>query len=520
MFSVVIPAYNEAKTLEENVERLVNFLKENFEEFEIIIAEDGSTDGTDEIARKLAERYEFLRHLHSDVRLGKGKAVFTGIKNARYSTVVYMDADMSTDLNNLKDLLDALEKGYDIAIGSRIIESSETTRPLFREIPSRIYNLMVRFMLGSKIRDHQCGFKAFRKERILEICEKVKDNHWFWDTELLILAQRKGLKIKEIPVRWRHSENSSVSVFKTSFYLLSRLIRYSERFFLGFSVLTALLIFAGLLYVGKPERIFVAFTEINPTLVTAGFAIYPFSFLLRGLRYEMLMKRLGGNAGVSYGFMSVAVSQTLNVLTPVRIGDLSRAYLYSRRDVAYQKSFSALTAERIYDIMSVLIIAVVSMVFIGMLYLNILLYGSAFFALAVLAVVLVSKLKGYIPEIMKDARGLLFSRKLVIYLPISLCIWMIDVFVCYTILMSFGKVSLAIAAFAVSMGNVVKAFPITPGGIGAYEATLALIISSAISSDKAIAVAIADHAIKNVSTLLLGFLSSLKMGIGIREMRE
>jgi len=520
MFSVVIPAYNEAKTLEENVEKLVGFLKENYDEFEIIIAEDGSTDGTDEIARELAERYEFVRHLHSDERLGKGKAVFNGIKNARYSAVVYMDADLSTDLKNLGDLLDALEKGYDIVVGSRVIEASETKRPLFREIPSRVYNLMVRLMLGSKISDHQCGFKAFRKEKIIEIGEKVKDNHWFWDTELLVLAQRNGLRIKEIPVKWRHGENSSVSVFKTSVYLLSRLLRHSERFFLGFSILTALLIFAGLFYVGKPERIFVAFTELNPGLIMTGFAVYPLSFLLRGLRYEMLMKRLGGNISVSYGVMSVAVSQTLNVLTPVRIGDLGRAYLYSRKNVAYQKSFSALTAERIYDIMSVLIIAVVSMVFIGMLYLNILLYGSAFFVLAVLAVLLVSKLKGYIPDIMKDARGLLFSRKLVIYLPISLGIWIIDVFVCYIILMSFGKFSLAISAFAISMGNIVKAFPITPGGIGAYEATLALIISSVISSDKAIAVAIADHAIKNTSTLLLGFFSSLKMGISIREMRE
>ncbi|WP_457591438.1 dolichyl-phosphate beta-glucosyltransferase [Geoglobus sp.] len=225
MLSVIIPAHNEAGRLERSVERLSEYLRKNFDEFEIIIAEDGSTDGTDRIAKRLAERYGFVRHIHSDERLGKGKAVFEGIKNARYPVVIYMDADLSTDLTHIKELIRAINEGYDIAIGSRLVRGSETKRPFVRELPSRVYNLLVRLMLGSKIRDHQCGFKAFKRDVILELGRKVKDNHWFWDTELLVLAQREGLRIREIPVRWEHGGESKVNVLRDSAYMFRSILR-------------------------------------------------------------------------------------------------------------------------------------------------------------------------------------------------------------------------------------------------------------------------------------------------------
>lgn len=520
MFSVIIPAHNEAGRLEKSIERLAGYLKENFDEFEIIIAEDGSTDGTDRIARRLAEKYEFVRHIHSDERLGKGRAVFEGIKNARYPVVIYMDADLSTDLSHVRHLIQAINEGYDIAIGSRLVKGSETKRPFLRELPSRVYNLLVRLMLKSRIRDHQCGFKAFRRDVVLELGKKIKDNHWFWDTELLILAQREGLKIKEIPVRWKHSDDGSVNVLKTSAYLFSKLIRYSERGFLYFSLAVTLLIFASLIYIANPEKLMYAFRSLDPTKIVLAFLIYPLSFLLRGLRFELLMRDIRGGVSIGYAVMATSISQTLNVITPVRIGDLGRAYVYAKKDVAYQTSFSGLAAERIYDVIAILIIAFASIVFVGTGYFNMLIYALAFLGLIILGVIFLSRTRGYVARVMEDAKSLIFSGKALIFIPLSTAIWLIDVLVCYVILSPFGSVKLYLPAFAVAMGNVVKILPLTPGGVGTYEATLTLILSSAVSSNEALAVAIADHAVKNISTLLLGLISSLKLGISLREMRS
>jgi len=225
MISVVLPAYNEANRLRESVEKILDYLEKNFKEFEIIIAEDGSKDGTDRIARELSERYEFVRHLHSKERLGRGKALNNAIRSAKYEFVLYMDVDLSTDLRHVRDVVKALNDGYDIAIGSRLLKESDASRPLHRDIPSRIYNFLVRFLLRSKIRDHQCGFKAFRRSRIIDLLDEIEDNHWFWDTEILVLAQRRGLKIAEIPVRWRHGGKSKVNLTRDSIYMFKNIIR-------------------------------------------------------------------------------------------------------------------------------------------------------------------------------------------------------------------------------------------------------------------------------------------------------
>lgn len=225
MITVILPAYNEAERLETAFNRLREYMESNFDEFEIIIAEDGSRDGTDEIARSIAKKYEFVTHLHSDERLGRGKALNKAIKSAKFEFVMYMDVDLSTDLKHVKDVYEALSEGYDVAIGSRLLAESIAERPAFREIPSRAYNLLVRLLLGSRIKDHQCGFKGFRKSRIIPILDRIRDNHWFWDTELLILAQREGLRIKEIPVRWEHGGESKVNVLRDSMYMFRSILR-------------------------------------------------------------------------------------------------------------------------------------------------------------------------------------------------------------------------------------------------------------------------------------------------------
>ncbi len=221
--SIVLPAYNEAKNIEKAVKAVIETMEKTNYDYEVIIAEDGSTDGTDRIASKLADGRRVI-HLHSDRRLGRGKALNRAFTFAKGEVVAFLDVDLSTDMSHLPELIDsALRHG--IAIGTRLSKDSVTERPLKRDLPSRVYNFLVRLLLKSKVSDHQCGFKAFRKDVILSIIPEVKDNHWFWDTEVLVIAQRKGYRIVEIPVRWRQGEETRVNVAKDSLYMFKCLLK-------------------------------------------------------------------------------------------------------------------------------------------------------------------------------------------------------------------------------------------------------------------------------------------------------
>ena len=210
--SLVLPAYNEAKRLRNTVEKVALRLSDITSSFEIIIAEDGSTDGTERIAKELARELSFVRHLHSDTRLGRGRALNRAFRATKGDILVYIDVDLATDLIHLQDLIDFIRAGYDIATGSRMLKGSDVKRSITRLVASKGFNFLTRLFLKSELRDHQCGFKAFRRDSLFAIMDDVKDKHWFWDTELLVRAQRAGYKIKEFPVRWRCSGDTKVDM--------------------------------------------------------------------------------------------------------------------------------------------------------------------------------------------------------------------------------------------------------------------------------------------------------------------
>jgi glycosyltransferase AglD len=216
--SVVFPAYNEADYLESAVEKTTQALNEFTNSYEIILAEDGSADGTAERSEELAQKYTYVRHIHGEKRLGRGTALNNAFKQSHGEVLVYMDLDLATDLKYLKPLAEAITvEGYDFATGSRMLPESKVERTLRRSISSKSYNFLVRHMLGSKLRDHQCGFKAFKREPTLELLDTVVARHWFWDTEIMVRAQRKGYKIKEIAVEWRSGRATKVNLFKDSY---------------------------------------------------------------------------------------------------------------------------------------------------------------------------------------------------------------------------------------------------------------------------------------------------------------
>lgn len=224
--SLILPAYNEAVRLADTVDRVTESLKQISPDFEIIIAEDGSTDGTDDVARKLAAQHSYIKHIHSDERQGRGKALNRAFKAATGDILCYIDVDLATDMTHLKELIEAISlDNYDFATGSRMMPNSSVKRPMKRGIASQGYNFLVRAVLNSTLYDHQCGFKSFKRRPLFKLMDKVKDPHWFWDTELFVLAQDYGYKIKEFPVNWAHGGTTKVSLRKDIFKMGSQIFR-------------------------------------------------------------------------------------------------------------------------------------------------------------------------------------------------------------------------------------------------------------------------------------------------------
>lgn len=215
--SVVLPAYNEAARIESTVERTAAALSGIASSFEIIIAEDGSIDGTDRISSALAQIHDFVVHLHSDERQGRGRALKRAFRIAKGDILCYIDVDLATDMKHLKELIQYISNDYDFATGSRMLPESNVKRPFKRGFASKGFNFITRLMLGSKLYDHQCGFKAFKRQSLFALLDKVKDTHWFWDTELFVRAQRAGYRVKEFPVNWKHGGTTKVNLVKDVF---------------------------------------------------------------------------------------------------------------------------------------------------------------------------------------------------------------------------------------------------------------------------------------------------------------
>ncbi|HJK38115.1 MAG TPA: glycosyltransferase, partial [Methanocorpusculum sp.] len=151
-----------------------------------------------------------VRLLHSDERQGRGRALNRALAESNGEIFCYYDVDLATDIKHLPELLTRIEDGADIATGSRLMPESKIIRSGDREFASRSYNTLVRLFLGSCLRDHQCGFKAYRADVLRELVPKIRAPHWFWDTESVVLAQRAGLRVDEFPVVWTQGPGTTV----------------------------------------------------------------------------------------------------------------------------------------------------------------------------------------------------------------------------------------------------------------------------------------------------------------------
>ena len=164
-------------------------------------------------------------HLHSEKRQGRGRALNRAFKASSGEILGYIDVDLATDMNHLKELIQSIRDGYDFATGSRMLPESNVKRSFKRGFASKGFNSLTRLVLGSKLYDHQCGFKSFRRKALFSLIDDIKDTHWFWDTELLVRAQRKGFKVKEFPIVWKHGGATKVNLVKDVFGMGSQIFR-------------------------------------------------------------------------------------------------------------------------------------------------------------------------------------------------------------------------------------------------------------------------------------------------------
>jgi len=227
---VVIPVHNEERSLPDSVIRLRDRLALEFDfPFRVTIADNASSDGTAELARSLARDLTSVHYLRIEQK-GRGRALRAAWSASDAEVVAYMDVDLSTDLAHLPALLEALLAGRgDIVVGSRLARGAQVTRGIKRELLSRSYNALLRMALGAGFSDAQCGFKAARSEVVRALLPLIEDDSWFFDTELLYLAQRNAFSIREIPVRWVDDPDSRVDIVRTAIDDLKGIARLQRR---------------------------------------------------------------------------------------------------------------------------------------------------------------------------------------------------------------------------------------------------------------------------------------------------
>jgi putative flippase GtrA len=231
---IVVPVFNEQDDLGPSIERLNAFLDGQFPFSTVVtIADNASTDGTWQRATDLAASLDRVRAVHLDAK-GRGRALQYVWTMSTARVVAYMDVDLSTDLNALLPLVAPLLSGHsDVAIGSRLSRSSRVVRGPKREVISRGYNLLLRTTLRARFSDAQCGFKAMRVECARALLPHVRDTSWFFDTELLVLAERSGLRIAEVPVDWVDDPDSQVDIVSTAIADLRGMVRLGRSLLRG-----------------------------------------------------------------------------------------------------------------------------------------------------------------------------------------------------------------------------------------------------------------------------------------------
>jgi glycosyltransferase involved in cell wall biosynthesis len=212
-YSIVIPAFNESQRLGATLEKVLAYVGQQGWDAEVIVVNDGSRDNTAQIVREFAAKSPIVRLVENPGNRGKGYSVRNGVLNSRGDVVVFSDADLSSPIEEMPKLLGALASGADIAIGSRWLRAELQTQrqSLHRQLFGRMFNLLMRIVLGLRFKDTQCGFKGFTRRAAQKIFPLERIERWGFDPEILFLARKFGLRTEEVPVHWGHSGGTRIN---------------------------------------------------------------------------------------------------------------------------------------------------------------------------------------------------------------------------------------------------------------------------------------------------------------------
>ena len=229
--TVIIPAYNEEKRLGGTLEKIRAYLDGKPWSYEVIVVDDGSRDGTVDLVEKWEKQYPQLRHVKNASNRGKGFSVRNGMLRGKGRLLLFTDSDLSTPIEDIDKLMDAIDGGCDIAIGSRAVEGSDivVSQPAYRVFMGKVFNLLVRIIFASSIRDTQCGFKLFRREAAEVIFPRQTIWRFGFDVEIVFIGERLGYRVCEVPVIWENSEETKVSALRDSVSMFLDLIRIRWR---------------------------------------------------------------------------------------------------------------------------------------------------------------------------------------------------------------------------------------------------------------------------------------------------
>ena len=225
--SIVIPAYNEEARLGPTLDRVLHFVRLYAWDAEVIVVDDGSRDRTADLVREYAESNGMIRLVQNPGNRGKGYSVRNGVLNARGRSILFTDADLSSPIEEAPKLLEALEAGADIAIGSRWMRSELQTKrqSVGRQVLGRVFNLLLRMVLRLDFKDTQCGFKAFRRRAAKVVFPLQRIERWGFDPEILFLAHRAGFKTVEVPVRWGHDNGTRINPLADGSRMVADMLR-------------------------------------------------------------------------------------------------------------------------------------------------------------------------------------------------------------------------------------------------------------------------------------------------------
>lgn len=234
-YSIVIPAYNESARIPATLQAILHCVRARGWSAEVIVVNDGSTDNTAEMIRNCALTAPEVRLMENPGNRGKGYSVRSGLLQAQGEIVMFTDSDLSSPIEEAERLFAAIELGADIAIGSRWLESNRQThrQPLYRQFFGRCFNAVTRMVMGLPFADTQCGFKAFTRAAAQTVFQLQTIERWGFDPEILFIAVKRGLRVREVPVSWAHDERSRVSYLKDGLKMLEEIAVIRWNAFLG-----------------------------------------------------------------------------------------------------------------------------------------------------------------------------------------------------------------------------------------------------------------------------------------------